>query len=90
MLNTAGTRQQRTWRGYCGYLVRGNMKPEYGPNFPTVTLVQWTGTLYDLADFETSRRLAWSQSRRLARTALRTFSRQPGGRLGLGDGRGRG
>ncbi|WP_343415588.1 DNA-primase RepB domain-containing protein [Candidatus Amarolinea dominans] len=30
-----------------------NMKPEYGPNFPTVTLVQWTGTLYDLGDFET-------------------------------------
>ena len=30
-----------------------NMKPGYGPNFPTVTLVQWTGTLYDLADFET-------------------------------------
>ena len=30
-----------------------NMKPEYGPDFPTVTLVQWTGTLYDLGDFET-------------------------------------
>jgi putative DNA primase/helicase len=29
-----------------------NMKPEYGPDFPTVALVQWTGVLYDLADFE--------------------------------------
>lgn len=29
-----------------------NMKPEYGPDFPTVARVQWTGALYDLADFE--------------------------------------